>query len=141
MFKNNSWSLVLFIITCHGCNNKSNLQTVDRMQFDSFEIMYVDFATSTLISIKCDQYENLFSDEYRRVVIKDRSNVKKMIEYMAGVRLVNGSAVDIDTRMKVAFFRDGVKVGELCVNRFDMLHNGKHIEYNTQLRDFLLGFF
>jgi hypothetical protein len=111
-------------------------------EFDAFKIMYVDFRTSTIIRVDCGEFEEFFSDDSRRsILISNRKSIGKMSKYLKALNILNRGGMGMDTRMKVLFFLNGSKVAELCVNQFYMSYNGQSVEYNTELKDFLLNYF
>jgi len=139
MKRNNSILLVILLLL--GCSSKSVIQRKEGLQFDSFKIIYVDFRTSTLIRINCGQFEEVFADDYRTAVTRNELDLKKMRRYLSAIQISNKNSLNVDTRMKVKFFSSNIEVAELCVDQFHMTFNGESINYNTKLRDYLLGFF
>ena len=91
----------------------------------------VDLNILTTYTVKCNDFEEVFEDEFQRIEIRDEKQMSRFSDLVAQLE-VDPEGYTPDVRAKVLLFYKH-KVDTLCLSKLGILLNGKPMQANKEL--------
>jgi hypothetical protein len=94
-----------------------NLENCNDSMIEKITIKKVDFSIFTLVSVKCEDFENHFNNQYSISTLKTRKDIDSFLAIFINSPLLDSSFNNyvVDTRVKVEVYYKGGEVKSICI--------------------------
>ena len=117
--------LIAIILLFSNC--QSNFDEISKI-----EIRSVDFYTTTMINVPCENFESSFKKEIHTMVINDNSNVKKFNTLIKSLK-PDPTNYYPDVRAKLFIYNANGTIDTLCMSLNGIALNGKPMKMDKRL--------
>ncbi len=123
--------VVLLFINCKGSSKKSN---------DSIVIEFINLNIETPISISCNDFDDTFGKEAKKVTISDTNIIKTIVNKLEKIKAKNIQSNEPDVRVKINIHCTNVSFQTVCFGRFSQIViDGRYYEDTESFTKYILS--
>jgi len=120
--------LTLIIIMTSFLNNFGNKP----IKIEKIELRSVDFNITSIIGVRCNNFENYFKEEVDTTWIYDRNIIEDFVKSINALK-TDPMNYYPDVRAKLLFYKTNGKIDTLCMSNVGIVFNGKPMLMNNRL--------
>jgi hypothetical protein len=134
MKKINSLLLILAISMLAFCKNASNNK--DMNVVEKVVIKSIDFSLMTIISVKCDEYEQYFK-KHKVIIIEDSLGIQNILQQLSNLEPIDSTYSKlVDTRSKIELITSS-DTNTICVGNLSLHKDGNLYKTPQRLIDYI----
>lgn len=105
---------------------------------DTLYIESVNFRTETGASVSCINFEESFGNRIKFAILTSKETLSILDSFLGRVKYPD-KYEDVDVRAKFICKKQNGTIQRVCMSKFDIVVDGRLIEYDKQFFSFLKG--